>query len=202
MPQSGDVPQSGPTLLQEALAAARGMLALVIGDRRAPDNFDFTLRGLAGAGIVFLGIVALTHYGPLLAGVELRAGIGRSALLLVGIMAAQIGAGVALLSFLRRSDAIVPFITATLWASVFVSLASFFGAFTGLPASAVVTVFGLLLLVVEVNIGRLIVTLPPLQVGGLVAAQLMGSFIGLTIAGSFMPLPSDVASTLGAPALQ
>jgi len=122
-------------------------------------------------------------------------GVGRSALLLCFLMAMQIGGGVILLGVLRRQDAYAPFITTTLWASLFVSVASFAAAFTGLPGGIVVTIFGIMLLVIEVNIGRLIVTLPPVQVAGLVGAQLLGSFIGLMIAGSVITLPQELSVT-------
>jgi hypothetical protein len=48
---------------------------------------------------------------------------------------------------------------------------------------------GIVVIVVEVNIARLIVTLTPWQIVALLAVQAIGGFIGLMIIGAILPAP-------------
>lgn len=187
------MPSSVPSLAQETMSAVRGGVALVMGNRNAAGFFDLSLRGLAGAGAAFLLVIGISHYLPLFLGAPLPGRVGLSALMICGLMAAQVAGGLVLLRAVRRSDAYVPFVTTTLWMTLFASFAFFFAAMTGLPVPMLAIAFCVLLMVIYVNIGRLVLTLPPMQVAGLVVAQVVGSFIGLTIIGLFLPLPQDLS---------
>ena len=58
---------------------------------------------------------------------------------------------------------------------------------------ATLIVLGVIVIIVEVNIARLIVTLPPLQIAMFLIAQLVGVSIGLAIISFAFPLPPEVA---------
>ena len=66
--------QPTTTFLDEMMAAARGCVALLVGNRQAPSYFDFSQRGLVGSLIATLIAIALAGFGPLLTGVSLPAG--------------------------------------------------------------------------------------------------------------------------------
>jgi hypothetical protein len=51
-------------------------------------------------------------------------------------------------------------------------------------------------IIVEVNIARLIVTLPPLQIAMFLIAQLVGVSIGLLLISFLFPLPPEVADAV------
>ena len=57
-------------------------------------------------------------------------------------------------------------------------------------------VTGLVVLVIEINIARLVVTLTPLQIAMFLIAQVVGVSIGLIVLGALMPLPPDVQANL------
>jgi len=56
------------TFLEELMAAGRGTISLLIGDRRAGSYFDFSQRGLAGSFIAFLAVTGLNAALPVLLG--------------------------------------------------------------------------------------------------------------------------------------
>jgi hypothetical protein len=60
----------------------------------------------------------------------------------------------------------------------------------GLSSDLAIIVVGILVLVIEINIGRLIVVLGPWQIAMLLVAQLVGVCIGLLIIGLIVPLPA------------
>ncbi|HVW92781.1 MAG TPA: hypothetical protein VHB74_09240 [Devosia sp.] len=187
------VPQTPTTILDELLAAARGLVAIVSGDRRAPSWFDFTRRGLAGSFIALLVATAVSAYLPTL---NSDAGYGNlppSRLLLMAIFlfAIQLGFSALVLRQIGRLEVLVPYLVADNWATFFITLGSTILTLLGIAGDAVVVVVGLLVLLVEINIARLIMTLSPWQIAALLVAQLVGVTIGLFIVGMFLPLPAD-----------
>lgn len=185
--------QPTATFLDEAVAAARGCLALVTGNRRAPSYFDFSRRGLIGSLIALVLSIGVQALGPQLMADGVRAGL----LATIGgavLIAVQFGAAWLFLRWLNRGDGFVPFVVAFSWAALFESLllAIAIGVFgppfvatdpasdmIQLSAGAVpLFILGIVALIVTVNIGRLIVTLRPLHVVLLLLAQLFAVMLG------------------------
>ena len=177
---------SNTTIIEEMTAAARGVLALLVGDRRAANNFDFSERGLAGS---FSAILALTGLSAVIsasmgtANVSIFRSVATSAIL----FAAQIGMTAIVLNQLKRADGFVPYLVADNWATFWTSLVVLGLSFIGLdPIMLVVTT--LLGLWLQVSIARSIVTLAPGQIAMLLIAQLVGVFVGLMIVLAIFPL--------------
>ncbi len=183
------------TFIEEGLAAGRGVLALLVGDRKAARYFDLGPGGLPGSLIAVLGVELVVSYGPALLGLAGRSG-GAGMGLLLGLGAAAMQAGMVwlFLGLIRRTDGFVPFMVADFWASALLTMAWVLLLMVGLPPLFVTTAFAVVALVVEVNIARLIVTLPPLQIAGLVLAQLLGGFIALQLIGPLLGLPPEMAA--------
>jgi hypothetical protein len=189
-----------PTLIEELMAAGRGTLGLLIGDRTAPGYFSFTTRGLAGSFIVVLLITVVSAYLPLMLGVEVRPGsITRGILIAAILLALQIAFSAIVLRQLNRLDGLLPYLVADNWVRFFLTLISAALAAAGVVGTGVVIVLGLVIIVTEVNIARLVVTLSPLQIGMLIIAQFVGVAIGLALIGLVFPLPADVLAQLTAP---
>jgi len=56
------------TFLEELMAAGRGVIGLLIGDRRSGSYFDLSQRGLAGSFIAFLAVTGLNAVLPVILG--------------------------------------------------------------------------------------------------------------------------------------
>jgi hypothetical protein len=91
-------------------------------------------------------------------------------------------------------DGLVPYLVADNWATFFLTLISGALAAAGIEGDAVLIVLAIIVIVIEVNIARLIVTLTPLQIAMFLIAQLVGVSIGLAIIGFTFPLPPDAAA--------
>src|SRR5690606_5589006 len=173
------------TILEEMTAAGRGLLALITGDRTAPTYFDFSPRGLAGSFIAFLTVTAVNSVLPVVLGMSgPAASIGRSVVMVVVLFALQIGFAAMVLRQLRRLDGLVPSLVADNWATFFITLASTALALVGFSGDLTLIGIGILVIVVEINIARLIVTLSPLQIAMFLVAQLVGVSIGLLLIGA------------------
>lgn len=183
------------SLFDEMRAAGRGVLALLSGDKRAGGFFDFSQRGLAGSFIAVLIVTGLNGL-PVLVGADVS-GIGRAILLAAILFAVQIGFAAIVLRQLKRMDGFVPYLVAYNWATFFVSLVSLVLSFAGFGAEAALLVVGLVMLVMQINIARLIVTLTPLQIAMFIIAQMVGVLIGLVAISLVFPLPAEVAAQLG-----
>src|SRR5690348_14630172 len=104
------------TLIEELMAAGRGVLGIIIGDRKAPGYFDFSLRGLAGSFIAFILVTALNLYLPKFLGVTFAPGEFTQSLVQVAIAyALQLGATYVVLNQLKRVDGLLPFMVADNW---------------------------------------------------------------------------------------
>ena len=184
------------TITAEMAAAARGVLALIVGDRKAAGYFDFSQRGLVGSFIAFLAVTAVNAVLPRLMGIE---GAGSSvfkAVAMVAILfALQIGFSAIVLRQLKRLDGLVPYLVADNWATFYITLGSTALALLGLSGDIAIILLGILVIVVEINIARLIVTLSPLQIAMFLIAQLVGVSIGLILVGVLFPLsPAEIAA--------
>ncbi len=185
--------QQQTTFVEEMMAAGRGVIGLLTGDRRAGSFFDLSHRGLAGSFIALLLITALNAVLPIMLGREgdsITRGVFTVALLFV----LQVGFSVIVLRQVNRMDGLVPYLVADNWATFFLTLVSAAIAAAGLANDFTLIVLGVVVIVVEVNIARLIVTLPPLQIAMFLIAQLVGVSIGLAMIGLLFPLPPEAAA--------
>jgi len=187
---------NGPTtFIEELVSAGRGVIALVMGDRKAAGYFDLSLRGLASSLIVFLAVNALMAYAPAL----LRAAPGDSSGVGIGLMislalaAIPVALAALVLRQFKRLDGFVPFLVADFWANSFLSVTMAVLLLFGLPFEITVIGLGIVVLIVEINIARLIVTLPPLQVATFVIAQFAGGLVGVMLLGMLIGAPTGVA---------
>lgn len=113
---------STTTFLTEAATAARGTVALLVGNRQAPSYFDFRQVGVVGSFIALLIGLAAQAFGPHLMG-RGASGAVSSALILAGlVLALQFGAAWLLLRLLKRGDGFVPFVVSHNWVIFFQSL--------------------------------------------------------------------------------
>jgi hypothetical protein len=186
------------SLIEEMSAAARGCVALVLGDRRAADYFDFSLCGVVGSFIAFLVATLINAVVPLLFGVQPEPGeISRSLLLVAVLFALQIGFSALVLRQIGRLDGLLPYLVADNWATFFISILSTLMSIVGVGGEFGIIAIGILVIVVEINIARLIVTLTPLQIAMFLVAQLVGVTIGLLVLGGLMP--PGMAEQMSAP---
>src|SRR5690606_10204994 len=62
------------TFIEEGLSAGRGVLALLVGDRKAARYFNLGPAGLPGSLIAVLVVELVVSYGPVLLGLAGRSG--------------------------------------------------------------------------------------------------------------------------------
>ena len=85
----------------------------------------------------------------------------------------------------------MPYLVADNWATFFLTAISSALTLFGISSDFVVIVVGILVLVVEINTARLIVTLSPWQIAMFLVAQLVGVALGLILVGLFVPIAPD-----------
>lgn len=184
------------TLIEEMVQAAKGLVALLMGRRDASDYFDLGLRGLAGSFVAFLIATAVNAYLPLLMGMTTTDQSGHPwqaifmVLLLFGL---QVGASALILKQYGRLDGLVPYLVADNWATFFITMLSILLGLMGMGGNVLLFATGALVLIIEINIARLIVTLSPWQIAGFLVAQLVGVAVGLIILGLLVPAPPGAA---------
>ena len=185
------MPEQGSSFIDETGAAARGVFALMVGDRKAPGYFSFTEQGLVGSFIAVLLITAL----ELVAGVAMEAtGTIASAAVQTGIVYALFIAGSALfLSLIGRNDALRPYLVTLNWSNAVFSLVLLLLTAIGpTVAGFIALVAGL---VMAINIGRLIMSLKPLHIFLLMVTQAVGVTIAvLIVLIIFPPTPEQLAA--------
>jgi hypothetical protein len=179
-------------------AAARGVLALIVGNRQAADNFDFSQRGLAGSFVAFLAVTAINAVLPSLLGASgPEASAFRSVASVAILFAFQIAFSVIALRQLKRLDGFVPYLVADNWATFFVTIVSTVMVMMGFGGDLAIIVIGILVIIIEINIARLIVTLSPLQIAIFLIAQLVGVSIGLLFVGMLFPISPAELEAIG-----
>lgn len=194
------MPAQQTTLLEEMSAAARGCIALLIGDRRAAGYFDFSQRGLAGSFVAFLVATLFSALSPMLFGIETPPGAITRGLLLVGVLfAAQIGFSALVLRQIGRLDGLVPYLVADNWATFYITIISTLLTLAGIGDEFAIIALGILVIIIEVNIARLIVTLPGLQIAMFLIAQLVGVSIVLLVMSAFWPPMADALTGVPLP---
>lgn len=189
------MPDHPTSYIQEAASAGRGVIALILGDRKAPQYFDLSQRGLVGSFIALLAVtlvsVALPAFIPI-AGADFS--ITRSAGITVLLFVLQLGFAAIVLLQLKRLDGLRPYVVADNWASVYISLGQLAVSLAGVQGDLAFFALAILVLVVEINIARLIVTLTALQIAMFMVAQLVGVSIALLLIGGILPLPETQAA--------
>ena len=189
------MPDSQLGFIDEVVAAGRGVVALIIGDRKASQYFDFSQKGLVGS---FIGLLAITFVSALLPlvtpGANENYSIGKSAMIAAILFASQIGFAAIVLRQMKRLDGLQPYLVADNWASVYISLGQLLLGFVGFQGEIAFFALSILVIVVEINIARLIVTLSPLQIAMFMIAQLVGVSIALIFVGLVFPSPETVAA--------
>ncbi|WP_423069233.1 hypothetical protein [Devosia sp. CN2-171] len=188
------MPESNTTIVEETQAAARGLLALLTGDRSAAGYFKFTQAGLVTSFIAVLVVTA----AELVATALLGAGHIFSSLMQTALVyAAVLGTSALYLRQIGRWDALVPFIVAVNWANAILSAVMLVTVLMGL------TFLGFLFLivgvVVSINIARLVMTLKPMQIVLLIIAQAVGLIAAvLLLVMLFPPTPEQLAEIAAA----
>jgi hypothetical protein len=186
------------TILEELSAAARGVLALLVGDRKAPDYFDFSQRGLVGSFIALLAAQFIGAFAPVLFGIDLPPGAITRALIAVALVfVAQMGFAAIVLRQLGRMDGLTPYLVAYNWMNLFLTLVAGVLGGLGLGGIGLIIILGIVVLVMLINIARLVVTLSPLQIAMFLIAQLIGVSIAQILVGVMFP---DVADAMASSA--
>ncbi|MEQ8598493.1 MAG: hypothetical protein RLP98_01095 [Devosia sp.] len=181
------MPQSSPTFVEEALDAARGAWALVLGRQDAANYFDFSQRGLIGSFIALLLAIAVSVFGPQLLGVGSPTGAAAGMTLLSGLLfALQIGAAYFVLQMMGRLDGFMPYLVADNWVNFYVSLIGAISIVLLGGSDIMLLVVGLLSIIIEINIARRIVTLAPVQIAIFIVAQVVAQFVGLMVLGGII----------------
>lgn len=191
------------TLIEEMIAAGRGVMALIMGRRNASTYFNLTMAGLAGSFVAFLIASGIqTHTAPALLDLIMTEEMqlpsdtalkGWKALLAITVgYAVKMGFAALSLNWMKRLDGFVPFIVASNWADLFAMIGFLALAFMGV-SGVVLLVFGGLTLLVHINVARLIVTLRPIQIVFFFVTQVFGSLLAVSIVGGLL-LPTPVAA--------
>lgn len=181
------------TLIEEMMLAGRGVVALLMGRRDAPQYFDLTLRGLAGSFVAFLVATTLNAYLPVMLSSAPEGTSAAQALLVVGVLyAVQMGFSAIVLNQLGRLDGLVPYLVAGNWGTFFVTLFTLLLSFASFDGGLALLMIGILVIVIEINTARIIVTLKPMQIVMFLVAQMVGVLLALTIIGMVLPVPEMV----------
>lgn len=181
------------TLFEEMISAGRGVFALLLGRRNAPSYFDLTVRGLTGSFAVFIFATTLNAYVPYLLGMETTDMRPWQTLMMVGTLyLLQVGFSALVLNQLKRLDGLIPYLVADNWATFFITIISIILGVSGIGGDFALLGIGIVVIIVEINIARLIVTLTPLQIAMFLIAQLVGVMIGLMVIGMALPTPVGV----------
>lgn len=194
--------QPTTTFLDELVAAARGCLALVIGNRQAATFFDFRQTGLVGSFIALVIGLAVQAFGPQLLGTPSPSGVA-SAVVILGalVVGIQFGVAYAVLRQFGRGDGFVPFVVVQNWATMFqgilaVAMIAIFGEPIAMEpggemarlttGSIPFVALGIAALAISINTARLILTLRPLHVALFVIAQLTTAFVMQPLLGALL----------------
>lgn len=186
------------TLTEEMLAAARGCVALLIGQRDAPRYFDFSYRGLAGSAIGLVIALAVNAYLPFLVGMADPEGPPgwQSMITIVVVLAVQMALTLWLLRQMGRLDGFVPYLVASNWTALFITAISATIAIAGFGEMPALLLVAIAVIVLEINIARLIVTLSGTQIVLLLVTQAFGGFLGLVLVGLMLPVPEAAAAAM------
>jgi hypothetical protein len=183
------------TFLDEARTAARGVWALLMGDRAAPGYFLFSQAGMVGS---FIAVLAVTTVELVFTSSVMSASLIVALVQNAVLYAAVLGTSYLYLRQIARLDAFLPFIVALNWSNAILSIGLLVAVTLGL--SFLVIVAGIAAIVVSINIARLIMTLKPLQIALLIIAQVVGIFAALILLALVFPISPEQAAEVTAAA--
>lgn len=164
------------------MAAVQGCLALVTGKRDAPSFFDFSQRGLIGSLIAVILGIALAGFGPVLVGVPLPSGAATQSIIVNAVLfVAQAGTAFIALRQMGRQDGFLPYLVASNWVTLVSAVLLLLSTLLGPLGLIILVAVVIVAIATFINIGRLIVTLTPLQIGILFVSQAVGVFVALAI---------------------
>ena len=170
------------TFLEEMTAAMRGCLALVTGKRDAATQFDFSQAGLVGSLIAVVLGIAIAGFGPLLLGAPLPSGAATQSIIVnAALFLAQAGTAYIALRQMGRQDGYLPYLVASNWVTLISALLLLASTLLGPLGLIVLVAVVVVAIATFINIGRLIVTLTPLQIGILFVSQAVGVFLALAV---------------------
>ena len=170
------------TFLEELMAAVQGCLALVTGKRDAPSFFDFSQRGLISSLIAVILGIALAGFGPVLVGVPLPSGAATQSIIVNAVLfVAQAGTAFIALRQMGRQDGFLPYLVASNWVTLVSAVLLLLSTLLGPLGLIILVAVVIVAIATFINIGRLIVTLTPLQIGILFISQAVGVFVALAI---------------------
>lgn len=193
------MPERSNDIWNEVASAARGVVALVTGDRRASSYFDFSDRGLVGSFIAFLVVAMLNTAVPLVLGVPGTSGtVFRAIATVIIVLALQIAAAAIVLRQLKRPDALVPYIVVDNWATFYLTIATTLLGLMGLGGELVFIATGIVIIIIMVNIARLVLTLTPWQIASFLVVQLISGVIALFVVSAVFPLSPEQLAELTA----
>lgn len=180
------------TFVEEMILAARGLVALIMGRRNSPDYFDLSPRGLVGSFIAFAIATGLNAFLPMLLGADGDMGLsaGQATFMALMLFGLQIGFAALMLRQIGRLDGLMPYLVADNWATFYITLLSALLSVTGMAGEAALFLIAIVVIVIEIQIARLIVTLRPLQIAAFLIAQLVGVTVGLLLLGALIPAPA------------
>ena len=170
------------TFFEELMAAVQGCLAPVTGKRDAPSFFDFSQRGLIGSLIAVILGIALAGFGPVLVGVPLPSGAATQSIIVNAVLfVAQAGTAFIALRQMGRQDGFLPYLVASNWVTLVSAVLLLLSTLLGPLGLIILVAVVIVAIATFINIGRLIVTLTPLQIGILFISQAVGVFVALAI---------------------
>jgi hypothetical protein len=174
--------QPTTTFLDELMAAARGCVALLIGNRQAPSYFDFSQRGLIGSLIAVTIAIDLAGFGPRLTGIDLPPGAATQSIIVnAALFVAQALTAFVALRQMGRQDGFIPYLVASNWVTLASALLLLASTLLGPAGVSILVRVVILALATFINIGRFIVTLTALQIGILFISQAVGVFLALAV---------------------
>lgn len=167
------------SMIEEAVAALRGVGALIVGDKAAARYFDLTTKGFVGSMVALLvftfvqSLLRFVLYGP-------SGGLVFSVLLAAGLYGAIVVATLFFLRLIGRTDALVPMLVVQNWVSFFSNLVLTLAVL--LNVDALVILVGIVVIVISINILRLISRFTIGQIFGYFGFQFLALLaIGLVV---------------------
>lgn len=182
---------SQPTpFIDELRNAARGFVALLTGNRSAPDYFDFSQRGIVGS---FIALLTAVGAELAIAGFVQGGSVFASLLANALFYAAVLGSSTLYLRQINRLDALAGFVVSVNWSNALFSLVAMLAQLLGLDLLNIVLLLAALF--VTINICRLIMKISVLQIVVLLIAQFAGLVLATLIMLMIFPLsPEQVAA--------
>jgi hypothetical protein len=179
------------SFFDELVSAARGCLALVTGKRDASVYFDFSQRGLIGSLIAVLIAMLLAGFGPMLLGFAVPRGAASQSIIINAVLfVAQAGMAYVVLRQMGRQDGFFPYLVASNWVTLLSAILLLISTIFGEAGLIMLLAIAIVALLTFVNIGRVIVTLAPLQIALLFISQAVGVFLALGIVAVLLPGPA------------